>query len=302
MNSFTPVPPDLIDTPSPEIALSPDGHPGYTPEMEAADTTDAVSAACGSASRAFPQSLWIEPKDWADKARDNDKYHTWPMNYIDRYTMQDATHECTTHSLRANAEGCRNRQRGVNFPDGPKKDFRYPESSQFGSVWLSPLSVYAEANPRQWGGANVREVMEIACKRGMLPEKIQPHDYGFKHTLQGTTGRGNSNQSSGDWVRLKDFPEGWEETAKWFKPLEVIFPGSWEEAVCLVLNGLLVSVGRNGHAIPWAQWNPSDEVMAYPDSYNVTRYDSLRTVKSAWQGAFAIASMTTPDDWNKPAG
>lgn len=302
IDSFTPIDPALIDVPSPEIALSPDGHPGYTPEMEAGDTTDAIKDCCGAASRDFPQALWIEPSDWADKARENDKYKTWPMNYVDRYTNQNPTHECTAHSLRANFEACRNRMRAVNFADGPKKGFRYEESAVSGSVWLSPLSIYAEANPRQWGGANVRQVMEIACKRGMLPEKIQPHDYGFKHDLVGTTGQGNNNQSSGNWVSVSRFPEGWQETAKHFKPLEVIFPGSWEEAVCLVLHGYAVSVGRSGHAIPWMQWNPTSQVMAYPDSYDVTRYDSLRTVKSAWGGSFAIASVTVPDDWSKPAG
>lgn len=294
MSISDPIDPALID-----VVLAPSGYP---PELAAEDTPDAIRDACGSASRDFPKSLWIEPKDWADKARDNDKHGTWPLNYVDRYTNQDPTHECTCHSLRANFEGARNRQRGVSYPDGPKKGFRYAESGEVGSVWVSPLSVYLEANPRQWGGANVRQVMEIACRRGMLPEKIQPHDYGFQHTLQGTTGRGNNNQSSGPWVRLSQLPEGWEQTAAKFKPLEVIFPESWEQAVCLVLHGLLVSVGRNGHAIPWARWDVGQQVMAYPDSYDVTRYDSLRTVKSAWQGSFAIASVTAPDDWSKPAG
>lgn len=297
MNSFNqPIDPALVDV------VLPVDEQGYPDSLAAQDTPDALRMACGAASREFPKSMWIEPKDWADKARDNDKYHTWPMNYIDRYTNQNPTHECTCHSLRTNVEGARNRQRGVNYPDGPKKGYRYAESAEAGSVWLSPLSVYAEANPGQWGGANVRQVMEIACRRGMLPEKIQPRDYGFKHTLVGTTGQGNSNQSHGSWVAVRNFPEGWQETAKWFRPLEVIFPGSWEEAVCLVLNGLFVSVGRNGHAIPWGQWLPDQQVMAYPDSYDVTRYDSLRTVKSAWQGAFAVASVTAPDDWSKPAG
>ena len=295
MNSFAPVNPALLDV----ILPAPSGYPD---ELAVQDTMAAVRDACGAASRDFPSALWIEPKDWPDKAKDNDTYHTWPMNYVDRYTNQDPTHECTCHSLSRNAEGCRNRQRGVNFPDGPKKNYRYVESSEYGSVWLSPLSVYAEANPRQWGGANVRQVMEIACRRGMLPDKIQPHDYGFKHALQGTTGKGGLNQSNGNWVKVSNFPEGWEETAAWFRPNEVIFPGSWEEAVCLVLHGMFVSVGRNGHAVPWGMWNAAENVMAYPDSYDVTRYDSLRTVKGAWSGAFAIASMTAPDDWLKPAG
>jgi hypothetical protein len=306
MNSFAPLDPALLDQPSPEIAKSPDGHTGYPDAMKAMDTRDALMDCCGDAAvRDFPQGLWIEPKDWADKARDNDKYHTWGMNYLDRFTNQNPTHECTCHSLRANFEAARNRQRGVNYPDGPKKGFRYPESGDVGSVWVSPLSVYAEANPRQWGGANVQQVLEIACRRGMLPETIQPHDYGFKHAMQGTTGQGNNNQASGNWLAMSRFPEGWQETAAWLKPLEVIFPDEWEQAVCLVLHGMLESVGRSGHAIPWAQLQFEGANLvaaAYPDSYDVVRYDSLRTIKSAYRGSFAIASVTAPDDWSKPAG
>ena len=292
MNSFEQINPSLVDVLLPPSGLIEDG----------GDTIDVLKQMCGAASREFPQSLWIEPSDWEDRARDNDKYKTWPMNYIDRFTNQDPTHECTCHSLRANAECARNRHRSIIFPDGPQRAKRYPESETSGSVWLSPLSVYAEANPRQWGGANVRQVLEIACRRGFLPDKIQPREYGFKHTLQGTTGRGNISQSSGTWVPLSRFPENWQDTAKLFRPLEVIFPESWEQAVCLVLQGMMVSVGRNGHAVPWAQWNPTSQLMAYPDSYDVIRYDSKNTVRSAWQGAFAIATMTTPDDWANPAG
>jgi len=293
LNSFAPIDPKLIDVVIPED--------GYPVAFEAEDTTDALKDVCGAAARDFPEKLWIEFGKWAEKAKENDENHTHAMNYIDRYTMQDPTHECTCHSLVTNFGSCRNRQRGVIYVDGPKKDHRYAESGKAGSVWLSPLSVYSEANPRKSGGANVRQVMEIAVKRGILPDTIQPHDYGFKHTLVGTSGKGNSNQSGGKWVAVKDFPEGWQETAKLFRPLEVIFPESWEQAVCLVLHGYVVSVGRKGHAVPWSQWNHKEQVMAYPDSYNITRYDSLATVKSAWQGAFAIATVTAPDDWSKPA-
>lgn len=298
MNTFAPLDPALVDQPLPPSVLT-DGHSGYIDD--GGDTIDVLKDCCGAAARDFPAALWIEPNLWPDKARENDQNHTWPINYLDRYTNQDPSHECTTHSEVANFVVAWNRGRGIIFPDGPKKDYRYEESA-IASFWPSPLSIYAEANPRQWGGANVRQVMEIACRRGHLPDRIQPRDYGFKHTLTGTTGKGNSNQSSGNWVPLSRFPEGWEETAKHFKPQEVIFPESWEQAVCLVLHGYAVSVGRNGHAIPWMQWNVASQAMAYPDSYDVTRYDSLRTVKSAWSGSFAIASVTVPDSWDKPAG
>ena len=274
---------------------------GYSEELRAGDTRQALFDVCGDASRDFPDKMWVDPKDWVHKSEENDALNTWPINFIDRFTNQNPTHECTCHSLRANAEAARNRQRGIIFPDGPKKGHRYATSSK-GSVWLSPLSVYAEANPGIRGGAGVRQVLEIAVRRGMLPETIQPFDYPIKHKIVGTQGGGNSNQSSGAWVPLSKFPEGWKETAKWFKPLEVIFPESWEQAVSLVLNGYVVSVGRSGHAIPWSFWNAKEKVMGYVDSYDIIRYDSLRTVQSAWQGSFAIATMTTPDDWLKPAG
>lgn len=302
MNTFETLDPALIDAPSPEIANCPDGHAGYSPEMQAADTVDALKACCGAANRDFPKSLWVDPKDRADKARENDKNHTWPLNYVDRFTNQNPTHECTCHSLRTNFECARNGQRGINFPDGPKKDFRY-EESQRGSVWVSPLSVYAEANPRQWGGANVIQVLDIACKRGFLPDKIQPHEYGFRHSMQGTTGQGNSNQSSGNWLPVSHFPEGWQDTAKWLKPLEVVVDSDWEVALSLVLNGRAVSVGRSGHAIPYTHWNEKEQAMGYVDSYNVVRWDSLRTVRAAASyGFFSIISVVTPDDWMKPAG
>jgi hypothetical protein len=283
-------------------------HDGYPDHLAAQDTSDALRDACGGASREFPDSLWIEPKDWADRAADNDRTNGWAMNYLDRFTNQGAgggragTHECTCHSLRANMEAARNRARGLKYPDGPKDGYRYPESGSVGSVWLSPLSVYAEANPSRWGGANVRQVLEIAVRRGMLPETMQPGEYGFKHAIAGTSGGGNSNQSAGPWVSLGRFPEGWRETAQHFRPLEVIFPESYEQAVCLVLHGYAVSVGRNGHAVPWCQWVSSERLMAYPDSYDIVRYDSERTAKSAWRGSFAIASVTLPDDWSRPAG
>ena len=283
------------------IDVFPSEHDGYPDNLAAEDTDDALRDVCGSTAREFPDALWIEPRDWADRASDNDKYKTWPLNFIDRFTNQNPTHECTCHSLRANFEAARNRARGVIYSDGPKEDFRYPDSAAFGSVWLSALSVYAPANPRRWGGANVRAVLEIAVRQGMLPDKTQPKEYGFKHSLVGTSGEGNNNQSGGNWVPVSRFPEGWEETARMFRPLEVIFPASYEQAVCLVLHGMCVSVGRNGHAVPWARWIADQRLMAYPDSYDIIRYDSERTARSAWRGSFAIATVTNPDDWSRPA-
>lgn len=284
------------------IDVFPDEHDGYPDHLAAEDTSDALRSACGEASRDFPESLWIEPSEWAERAAENDRHGLWAINFLDRFTNQTPTHECTCHSLRANFEAARNRARGLIYADGPKVGERYSESGEAGSVWVSPLSVYAEANPRKWGGANVRQVLEIAVRRGMLPDVRQPRDYGFVHAIPGTSGKGNSNQAGGAWIPVSKFPAGWQETARHFRPLEVIFPDSYEEAVCCVLHGLVVSVGRRGHAVPWARWVADQRLMAYPDSYDIVRYDSDRTARSAWRGSFAIASVTLPDDWSRPAG
>jgi hypothetical protein len=283
------------------VDVFPDSHDGYPDDLAAGDTRDALMCAAGDTSRDFPESLWIEPKDWADAAADNDRHHTWPVDYLSHYTNQNPTHECTTHALRTGAEGARAFAR--NIPTGPPATGVFPPLAiNADEVWLSCLSIYAEANPRKWGGASTRQVLEIAVKRGFLPDLKQPKAYGFKHSLVGTCGKGNLCQSSGEWVPLSQFPEGWKDTARHFRPVEVIFPETWEQMVCLVLWGRFVCVGRKGHSIPYGRWHPNEKVMEYPDSYDVTRFDSLSTMKNAVSGAYCIWSMTTPDDWTKPAG
>lgn len=290
MNSFELIDPRLIDHVLPE-------HDGYPPELAAEDTPDALWNAAGDAAREFPQELWIEPRDWADKARDNDKYNNWAINYLDRFTNQHPTHECTCHALRAAMEAAWNRQRGIKVGP-PIAGQRLPISAKSHSVWFSCLGVYAEANPRQRGGASTRGVMEIAARRGMIPDTIQPRDYAFAHRLTGTAGRGGINQSRGAWVPLSRFPDGWEETAFQFRPLEVIIPRMWEQTVCLALHGLAPAHGRNGHAVTLVGWNPTSQVAPYIDSYDVIRYDSIRNIRAGLVSAYSIASVSVPDNWD----
>lgn len=277
---------------------------GYPAHLAAEDTRDSLMMAAreaGAVVTDFPDSWYIEPRYWPDAARDNDTYHTWPANYIDRFTNQDPTHECTCHALRACFEAAWNRQRQIAVGPpvaGQKKEI----SAKSASVWVSSISIYAEANPRQYGGAGCRQVLGIAARRGFLPEPLQPRDYGFKHTLHGTCGKGNVTQSRGAWVPVSKFPDGWQETAKHFRPVEYIFPETWEQTVCLVLHGIAVGVGRAGHSIPYTKWIVSDNAMEYTDSYDVLRYDSVSRIKSTAGGSYAIVSTTVPDDWTKPAG
>lgn len=284
---------------------------GYPAHIAAQDTREAMKGAAedaGAIVTEFPDHMWIEPRDWPAVAAENDANHTWPVDYMDRFTCQGSSggigedsHECTTHCFTGCFEATWNLQRQIAVgPPVPKK--RLEISAHSASVWISCLSLYIEANPGKRGGAGVRQILNIAARRGCLPDNIQPRDYGFKHTLIGTCGAGGVNQSRGNWIKLSQFPDGWEETAKHFKPLEYIFPDTWEQTVCLVLNKLAVGVGRAGHSVPYCRWMPNDNVMQYRDSYDIFRYDSISRIKATVGGSYAIASTTIPDDWDKPAG
>lgn len=247
---------------------------GYPLECAARDTPEGM-AMLGA--RDFPDSLWIDEKDWKDWARENDKHGTWAENYRNRFTNQSPTHECTCHALTQCFEGCWNKQNA-----GKEKP-----------VYVSQISIYAEANERQWGGAGCQQVLGIALRRGFLPEPIHGQDKIFKHTLHGTCGKGNANNSSGRWVAVRNFPEGWQETAMNLRPLEVINPKTWQQIVCLLLRGFLVGVGRSGHSIPYNMvvWRNGELFIAYPDSYDVIRFDSMRMLRSAVGGSYSITSV-----------
>ena len=230
----------------------------------------------------FPDDLWIEPSDWKDWARENDRYEfSWPDDWRIRLTHQGRSHECTSHATIQNAEIAYNRQ---------------ALTKEFG-VRLSALSLYAEANPNQWGGSYMQRVLGIAMERGVLPEDTPEQVKKFPHTLQLTSGRDRP------WVPVSRFPSGWRKTAKHFRPTEIINIREWEQHICLILRGFAVSNGRAGHAIPHTKivWRGNKLYSMYADSYNIHRYDSLSYIKRGVSGAFAITSMAVPDvSWENP--
>lgn len=292
--------PKLIDFTHP-------GPTGYPDALAAEDTRDALICAAqdnGVKVVSFPQHMYIPRKDWKEVEELGKRNKTRAIDFLDRFTNQDPSHECVTHAAGAGWVSARNRMRRL-LVGPPVVGQIKPESRTSASVWPSCLSLYAEAQPRRWGGSNVRQVLEIFARRGAIPDKIQPRDWGFKHTLIGTSGRGNACQSGGQWVSVSEFPDGWQETAKFFKPEEVIFPETFEELMCLVLGGpeamgLSVQVGGRGHSIPYQLTDVAQELIGYPDSYDVIRWDRFRSYRMG--GAYAILSTTVPDDWDHPAG
>lgn len=266
---------------------------GYPRELAAADTTENMRGMEGV--RDFPSSYWIEPKDWKDRARQNDENKTWPDDFANRFTKQGNSHECTTHSLIQQLEIAINRAAGT-------KDY---------ATWLAPLSVYIEANPSKWGGANIQTVLRIAIERGVLPSHNGPQGIGsqknkFKVTLNESAGHNEAEFAGGPWVSLSKLPAGWENTARHFAPIECINCDSREEMISLILHGIAVGVGRNGHAVPItkAVWQANEEMPngMYRDSYNRVLYDSWSTLKKGVGGSHGIVTVKVPDDWNAPAG
>jgi hypothetical protein len=273
---------------------------GYVDGEE--DTPDGLFSACGSAARKFPASMLVPRDERKDMARENYRLKTWGINYLDRFTHQGNSHECSAHAVTRSIEAARNRHRGIIYPDGPRKDFRYTDSSK-GSVWLSPLSLYLESNPSQWGGSNIVRNVNIAQRRGPLPDRVQPAEYGFRHMLQGSAGgRNSSNQSIGPWVSLRNLPQGFEETSKHFRPLEIFIIENEDEGISALLHGGVIAYGRRGHAVPVARWDHGQDVYAYVDSYDRVLYDSAATFRSACQGAVCVWTTEQPSDWLKPAG
>lgn len=288
----------MIDPKLIDVTLSENS--GYPEHLAVLDTDEAVVRAFGETGREFPEAFWVEPKDLRARCDENDRLGLWAENYWDRFTNQSPTHECTCHALAAVMEACWNRQRRVNF-EGPVAGKRLDLSAQTGSVWFSCLSVYAEANPRQWGGANVQQVIGIACERGFLPDKIQPRDYGFKHVLQGTCGKGGINQSNGDWIALSKFPAGWQDgTAKHFMPLECVNPKNEQEYDSMLVAGCAIGIGRDNHSVPIGRivFDGNRKLYRYRDSYDLFRYDS----RPYTSGSYSIITCTQPDDYNFPAG
>lgn len=276
-------------TPSINFTISDRSLIDHTPEVETgyvngeADTIDNLQA---MGATDFPSELWIEPKDWKTYAADNklSENNLWPTDYKGRFTNQNPTHECTCHSLTRGAEIAFAQQHA-----GRKK------------MAFSQIGIYAIANPRQWGGANCLHVLRIAMERGFIPENVWGQESEYHHTLHGTCGNGNANNSSGPWVTERSHPQyfdGAAETRKLFKPTEVINPRSREEMACCVLHGRAVNVGRRGHAVPYTflVWEPGQRseqpTFGYDDSYDVQRYDSWSGASAAVNGSSCIWNMT----------
>ena len=236
----------------------------------------------------FPESLLIDRSEWDDRIEELDKQKQWAEDYSGRHSNQSNSHECVSHASVNNAQIAWNRQY-----NGMDHD-----------VWFSPLALYTRVTGgSRWGGSNVLSTMREMMANGLIPDHDGPAGKNsqqklFDHTLHETSGRTEDWWPTSGWVRPSELPDGWKETAKHFRPLEVytIPHGSREAHASALLRGWCCTNGRSGHSIAHVKLAKEGGryLSRYKDSYGPGsfRYDSERM----WGGGFVIRSMTM---WNK---
>lgn len=237
----------------------------------------------------LPSEFYVDRSEWDDRIREHEKHKSSADFFSGRFTHQANSHECVCHAAQQAFMTAYNRQLG-----GLEHD-----------VWFSPLALYTRiTGGRRWGGSSVIDSMYEMVERGMIPDHDGPAGNlsqvdKFKHTLHQTSGRTEDWWPTTGWVNPSKLPDGWEETAKHFRALEVYtVPNEEAHASCL-LQGLCVVNGRNGHSIPHMNLVKDDGryYSRYKDSYNEFRYDSERL----WGGGYVIRSTTMPHDPSNPA-
>ena len=232
----------------------------------------------------LPDSFYIPRSEWDDRIREHEKNKSSADYFSGRFTHQGSSSECVAHAAQQLFMTAYNRQfNGLGH-----------------DVWFSPLALYVRICGSRYGGSNVRDSCREMISRGMLPDHDGPAGDNaqtkiFEHTLHQTSGRTESHWPTKGWLRESGLPNGWENTAKQFRALEVyLIPRDVEAHASVLLHGMALSNGRQGHSIPHVKLIKENGryLSQYKDSYNVMRYDSERWMDS---GGFCIRSVTTPD-------
>lgn len=246
----------------------------------------------GAGAKDFPDKLLIDRSEWDDRIREMEEQKAFAEHFSPRFTHQGNSHECVCHASTQAFECAYNRQLGNKNP-----------------VRFSPLSLYTRiTGGRQWGGSMVSDALYELIENGHIPEYDGEEWMGghlgqkerFRASLHLTSGRSESWWPTSGWVKPRDLPSGWEQTARHFRVLEAFWIPDRAAHFSALLRGMVVVNGRDGHSIPHMAVvkDGGSYLSKYKDSYDVFRYDSERKTG----GGYAIRAVTMPDDPNKPAG
>ena len=239
----------------------------------------------GAGAKPFPDSMRIPRSEWRDRIQEHEQNHSSADFYSGRFTAQKNSHECVAHAAHQAFMIARNRQH-----NGLEQD-----------VWFSPLALYTRiTNGRRWGGSSVTDSMYEMIEHGMIPDHDGPGGNNsqtklFLHTLHETSGRTENWWPTSGWVRPSELPDGWKNTAKHFRALEVFTVPDREAHASCLLHGLCVVNGRLGHSVPHVKmvFDNNRFLSCYKDSYRIYRYDSERLWDS---GGYVIRSTTTSEN------
>lgn len=273
------VPDALVDVQHVNDGMLPDGY-------------DEDSLCAGGATR-FPDKFRVPRSEWDDRIRDLEKNNASAIDFSARYTHQGNSHECVSHASVQCFEIMYNRQLGLNH-----------------AVYFSPVALYTRiTGGRQWGGSVVMDALREAMNVGMIPEHDGPDWLGgkngqyqrFKATVHQTSGRSEPQWPTKGWIRERDFPPAWKDTARHFRVLEAFTIPDREAHMSALLRGWAIVNGRNGHSICHCEAVKDSRgryLSKYRDSYNRDLYDT----ESLLGGGYCVRLVTQPDDPTRPAG
>ncbi|GIW60127.1 MAG: hypothetical protein KatS3mg087_1193 [Patescibacteria group bacterium] len=155
---------------------------------------------------------------------------------------------------------------------------------------LSPISLYKRVAPGPNTGSSVKDNVDEAMARGVLP--LDSYKEKFKHTMPAV---GYRNR----------MPDNWQETAELFRIGEVYVCRDYRAVVSAILRGHPVIVGRQGHAILYVSVRRDNRrrlIVDYQNSWGNWGYgmgkfsygfggDSFDNLRRASQWAVAVRSI-----------
>lgn len=158
---------------------------------------------------------------------------------------------------------------------------------------LSPMSLYARICRSRHSGSYMMDALETSKKEGVLPANTHGQATMFAHAMHENT----------PWIRERQLPDGWEETAKLFRVTEWLRISSLEQFGSALLNQYPVVYGRSGHSIVGEDlvvdgrhfYCRSCDSYRYDNRDGTGRiFDSERMMSSS--GAWACRVVTAPEN------
>lgn len=156
-------------------------------------------------------------------------------------------------------------------------------------IQLSAMSLYQLIGRSPSSGAVVMDALDAIQETGVLPLDTEENKKRFKHTMPHT----------GFYTKR---PDGCEETAAMFKGVEALRINNYLEGFSALAKREPVVVGRKGHSICYLRGLNDNGSLAsrYANSWTPNwgdkgfGVDSKGTAKSAFNGAFALRTVTVP--------